>query len=99
MSERLCYTLQWSETGEGDPEADYFPTLQLALIRIQQLANEADIENFVASIFYDNQDDDGRLYDVCYFTVDTGFIFSTDPIPAPSGNLIPYFLRKQNWGK
>lgn len=76
--------LQYSAVGDGESEIETFDSLQLALIRLQELSYPTDQPNFVATILYDNQDEDGQLYDVVYFSDHSGYEFDTTPLPLSS---------------
>lgn len=58
------YMLQYSIDEEGFPETESLETLQAALVRAQQLINISELSSFYAVIIFDNQDDDGNLYEV-----------------------------------
>jgi len=72
------YVLQWSTTGEGFPEVETFPKLLPALIRLQQLADESDGVTFVANIYLDTQDHDGRIHEMVEFNLVQGFQFEEE---------------------
>lgn len=76
--------LHYNLMGDGEPEVEAFSSLQLALIRLQELSCPTDQPNFVATIIYDNQDNDGNIYDVVYFSDHSGYEFDTTPLPLSS---------------
>jgi hypothetical protein len=75
------YTLQWSETNEGFPEMESFDHLQHALVRLQQLVDGTSSSNFVADIYLDNQDYDGKLYSICEYNLQIGYNFEHEIVP------------------
>jgi len=76
-----AYMLQWSDTNEGFPETETFEHLQHALVRLQQLVDQNPNVNFVANIIFDNQDYDGKLYDICEYDIPEGYNFKCDIVP------------------
>lgn len=80
------FTLQYSVTNEGFPDQEFFVTLQQALVRLQELSNLKENPITVADIIYDNQDEDGKLYEVVFWS-DTGcYEFESEnllPLSAP----------------
>ena len=74
MEDPGCFMLHYTISEDAELEVETFPTLLLALLRIQQLSEESLEKDLTASIMY-MRDSDGELFDVAYFHDSTGYQF------------------------
>jgi hypothetical protein len=80
------YMLTYSEEEGNNMEVETYDHLQHAIIRMLEVGEQYPW-GFTASIIYDSQDEDGKLYDVVEFSDNRGFDFSLERLPLKGHKL------------